>query len=465
MSTALPGDPVRNALGDLTLSFGGAAWVVLAGVLAGWLYLQQAGSKDAAQLPEIPSFAVKNTAQNAEVDWSARAEQAFAAGRITRPQGDSALDFYLKIRAADSDHAGARRGLQRIQTYLVNAAETALQQSDWATATDLANQTLVIEPDNRSAASVVARAARGEQIKQLGGQAIEQIAAGRLTLPQDDNALASYRQILELDPTNAAAAQGIESIAQRLATIAQTEALAQNHERARALIQQARQIAPHATGIAESEQLTRQWTNMISEQSVKDDLIAGSGLLEKGVLTGMDSKEGVGALEYYQAALTKDAKSSSARAGLEAVIGQLIERGWQAAQMEQLEELAARIDQAAGAGAAAEQLGSLRDELAFLRKRARARGGEFDDVVSVGELTARRQSPPEVPRGVTEGWVELLFTVSETGEVDDIEVVEASSPELDESAVNAVRRWRFEPYLEQGRPIPVRSGIRFTFQS
>jgi protein TonB len=66
---------------------------------------------------------------------------------------------------------------------------------------------------------------------------------------------------------------------------------------------------------------------------------------------------------------------------------------------------------------------------------------------------------------VTEGWVELLFTVSETGEVDDIEVVEASSPELEESAVNAVRRWRFEPYLEQGRPIPVRSGIRFTFQS
>ena len=70
-----------------------------------------------------------------------------------------------------------------------------------------------------------------------------------------------------------------------------------------------------------------------------------------------------------------------------------------------------------------------------------------------------------LPRNATGGWVELLFTVNEDGEVEDVAVVETSSESLRDPAISAVTKWRFEPYRDEGRPIPVRTGVRFSFQT
>jgi len=48
--------------------------------------------------------------------------------------------------------------------------------------------------------------------------------------------------------------------------------------------------------------------------------------------------------------------------------------------------------------------------------------------------------------------------------VFDAEVVRSSDDAFESSALTAIRKWRFAPYVENGEPIAVRSGVRFSFE-
>jgi protein TonB len=62
------------------------------------------------------------------------------------------------------------------------------------------------------------------------------------------------------------------------------------------------------------------------------------------------------------------------------------------------------------------------------------------------------------------GWVEVDFTVLESGSVRDVEIV-ASEPSgvFDASASAAVGAWRFRPRVVNGRPVPQRSSVILRF--
>lgn len=72
---------------------------------------------------------------------------------------------------------------------------------------------------------------------------------------------------------------------------------------------------------------------------------------------------------------------------------------------------------------------------------------------------------PDIERmaGV-EGRVFLQFVVNEDGSVSDIEVMRGVSPGLDRAAVEALRRARFQPGMQRGRPVKVRFAIPIVFQ-
>jgi protein TonB len=64
----------------------------------------------------------------------------------------------------------------------------------------------------------------------------------------------------------------------------------------------------------------------------------------------------------------------------------------------------------------------------------------------------------------TEGWVELDFTVSETGQVQDVVVHASSIPGVfDAAAIKAVSQWRYQPVLRDRKPVPVRTELRIRF--
>ncbi len=72
--------------------------------------------------------------------------------------------------------------------------------------------------------------------------------------------------------------------------------------------------------------------------------------------------------------------------------------------------------------------------------------------------------PPAALRDHVEGWVELLFTITETGAVRDIEVVDSEPRGVFESAASeALGAWRFRPRLANGQPVARRSTFTLRF--
>jgi protein TonB len=80
------------------------------------------------------------------------------------------------------------------------------------------------------------------------------------------------------------------------------------------------------------------------------------------------------------------------------------------------------------------------------------------DVVPV--VRVNPHYPPRAAERGIEGWVELVFTVSEAGAVQDAEVLESHpSNVFDRAALRAVRKWKYNPKVEDGKPVE-RHGLR-----
>nr|WP_281419514.1 energy transducer TonB [Falsiroseomonas tokyonensis] len=77
--------------------------------------------------------------------------------------------------------------------------------------------------------------------------------------------------------------------------------------------------------------------------------------------------------------------------------------------------------------------------------------------------------PPEYPYASRlrneRGRVTLRVEIDATGRVVDVQVLtSAGFPALDESAIRAVRGWRFEPAQRDGVPVFSTTAIGITFQ-
>jgi protein TonB len=66
-------------------------------------------------------------------------------------------------------------------------------------------------------------------------------------------------------------------------------------------------------------------------------------------------------------------------------------------------------------------------------------------------------------RGV-EGTVVLDIVIAADGSVSDVVVTKGIDADLDASAVNTVRKWRFEPATKAGKPVAFRTEIEISFR-
>jgi protein TonB len=72
----------------------------------------------------------------------------------------------------------------------------------------------------------------------------------------------------------------------------------------------------------------------------------------------------------------------------------------------------------------------------------------------IGGYQVKPRYPESARRRGIEGTVLLKMRITAQGRVEDIQVVRSAGyPELDESAIEAVRRWRFEPARRNGTPV------------
>jgi protein TonB len=91
------------------------------------------------------------------------------------------------------------------------------------------------------------------------------------------------------------------------------------------------------------------------------------------------------------------------------------------------------------------------------RLRIASRVGEWNLVHDVAPIY-----PPVAGRARIEGTVVLLAVIAKDGTVQEVRV-ESGLPVLAQAAMNAVKQWRYKPYLLEGEPIEVDSQITINF--
>ncbi len=72
------------------------------------------------------------------------------------------------------------------------------------------------------------------------------------------------------------------------------------------------------------------------------------------------------------------------------------------------------------------------------------------------------QYPPEAGRARIEGTVVLMAVIRTDGSVKDVRI-ESGLPILAQAAIDAVKQWRYKPYMINGEPVEVDSRITINF--
>lgn len=72
--------------------------------------------------------------------------------------------------------------------------------------------------------------------------------------------------------------------------------------------------------------------------------------------------------------------------------------------------------------------------------------------------------PRQPHKGQVVGQVVIWMVVDSDGRTRDVQVQRGISSELDQAAVEAAKKWRFEPATKEGRPVSVRISVQFDFQ-
>lgn len=76
-------------------------------------------------------------------------------------------------------------------------------------------------------------------------------------------------------------------------------------------------------------------------------------------------------------------------------------------------------------------------------------GGSDRDIVPLVRVDP--EYPPRAKQRGIEGWVEVEFTITKVGTVRDERVLNSNPPRVfDRAALQAIRRWRYNPQIENG---------------
>ena len=163
-----------------------------------------------------------------------------AQGMLTAPEETNAYSAYKEVLELDPQHRAANQGLNSILTSLLDEAESSLESRDLTAASNQVQNAALLFPNSRRVNHIRARITTAEreireraEVEQFLRTAQQQIDNGKLIEPEFDNALDSFTEVLNRQPDNEAAINGLNSIATRFTT--QARAAMQDKDYAEAL--------------------------------------------------------------------------------------------------------------------------------------------------------------------------------------------------------------------------------------
>ena len=333
------------------------------------------------------------------------------------------------------------------------------------------------------------------------GRAHEALAAGTVLQPPQANARFFVESARALAPNNPAVAQARADLNTRLLTEAHQAVTAGNAEAADSWIAAAAESGADAAeveslrtataqlrGAARADSTSRLET-LFSQRMSQGRVLEPAGdsaryYLDQLAQAEPASSATLGARTAFETRLTDEARAAvhaqdypAARRWLSAAHA----NGASPAAISAVEAELAAADAkakpadagaAAGAAAAAPATATLTPDAAPAASApaspAPAAAPAASAYVSASSLTRTRTAQPQYPamareHGV-EGWVEVQFVVRKDGTLGDVSVVGAEPVGVfEESALDAVRRWRYQPVMRDGQAIEQRARIRLRF--
>lgn len=181
-------------------------------------------------------------------DMLRRAGEARASGRLEQGE-NNALSLYMGVLEKEPGNAEASSAVDGIVADLVARGEQTFTQGRFNEATRIAQAVSRVRPDNDAVKAFKAKVDAGREVALLLAEAQRLAAAGRTVSPQGENALAIYRDILQNDPANTAAKQGIGKLESDLIGKAMTAAESGDYEASERLLADAGQIQPGSQAV------------------------------------------------------------------------------------------------------------------------------------------------------------------------------------------------------------------------
>jgi TonB family protein len=169
--------------------------------------------------------------------------------------------------------------------------------------------------------------------------------------------------------------------------------------------------------------------------------------------------------QYYLLALRKlDPQYAGLPALTEDLGVRLVAKGQASLNAQQYDAARDWLEHASAIGYVSPQEDTVRHDLdAALAQRAFT-----GNVIAANQLPLVKSVPPQYPpkaeKSGVEGWVELDFTVTDTGAVQDVAVHAAKPTEVFEAAATAaLLQWRFKPLVRDAKPVATRARVRIRF--
>ena len=443
--------------------------------IAGTLFWMMSGEPDAppqnivqppaAATPSITEtdLVIDTPAQDTvdtEALVSAALEEVEAA--LLESRLDEATAALQRVSELDPDNARlpfltAQLKQIQLRTYLAGA-RNAIRDSRFEDAANLLAAARALGLGDEAEIDVVSQELRTARSEQRADEVLALAAArleeGDLLTPVNDNARYYYDLVLSNAPGNATARQGLEAIASKLVLEARVQIDAGNLDAAENLLDDARSINASSGGLAAAASALIAARDAVAE---RERLAAEARRQEEAERI---------AAEERAAAERQAAAEAEAEAATQAAVDDAPAETETQGETEP-EPAAAEPEQqvVASDGDAATQ--TVPEQAAQAESRVEPPANELI-TVPVSSLTRSRYVAPKYPRAAERrgdsGWVDVVFTVTVSGSVKDVEVRD-STPEgvFDRAAIRAVEKWEFEPVFEDGRTVERRVGVRMMF--
>jgi TonB family protein len=503
----------RPGAGANMLVLGGAATAAVA-LLGGWLLLHRSDDHP----PKVSAPSVAETPLPAEPrdavleDQLARADKALASGALVSPPGANAADLYAQALRRNPKDSRGTNGTEKVIDRLLSAAEAQLLAQHLDEAQKLTDQARAIKPEHvrvafllaqigkereratlaqarqaassgniEQALSVLDGAARDgqhstlvtearqeleqkkltERVRDYVSRANERMRTGDLVEPAQDNAQFFIESARALAPNDSEVKQTQRQFLDRLAGEAHKALLAGNPDQGEHWIQVASDAGVNADDIAA---LTQEAERV--RAAAKADALAQLGLLfNQRLAQGKVLEPASESAKFYLGQLVQSAPTHPATLAAQKAFAQrTLDEARSAVRGQDYAGAQRWLAEAHDAGVDAGSINAVNNDI----KTAQDAAKRASEVVLATALELTHYVPPVFPTSARaramSGWVDVQFMVLRDGSVSDLSVVGADpAGQFEQSAMEAVRKWKYRPILRDGQPINQRARVRVRF--